>query len=212
MVPGVISLAQCDALIRHVAQLGVCGAGSRNLLALPWCRHLALSIKAHPAIAPLLPTAAVAVQCTLFEKSTEKNWAVASHQDLSIPVRDRIDAPECTGWAFKEGAHYTQPPAAVLSDVVAIRVHLDACPPGTGPLRLTPGSHQSGRLAANDIERLRAQYGEIECAAGRGAALVMRPLLLHASSRITGSGVRRVLHFLFGPPTLPHGLHWHTAV
>jgi hypothetical protein len=40
----------------------------------------------------------------------------------------------------------------------------------------------------------------------------MRPLILHASSKATGAGERRVLHFLFGPPTLPHGLKWRLAV
>jgi len=38
--------------------------------------------------------------------------------------------------------------------------------------------------------------------------LLMRPLLLHASSKSSGSSRRRVLHFLFGPPVLPCGLRW----
>jgi hypothetical protein len=36
----------------------------------------------------------------------------------------------------------------------------------------------------------------------------MRPLLLHASSKATGTSRRRVLHFVFGPPDLPLGLAW----
>jgi hypothetical protein len=42
--------------------------------------------------------------------------------------------------------------------------------------------------------------------------LVMRPLLLHASSKATSLTPRRVLHFLFGPPSLPLGLEWQWAV
>jgi hypothetical protein len=38
--------------------------------------------------------------------------------------------------------------------------------------------------------------------------LVMRPLVLHASSKATGTSKRRVLHILFGPPELPYGLEW----
>ena len=38
--------------------------------------------------------------------------------------------------------------------------------------------------------------------------MLMRPLLLHASSKATGASRRRVLHFVFGPPALPHGLAW----
>jgi hypothetical protein len=45
-----------------------------------------------------------------------------------------------------------------------------------------------------------------------GDALVLRPLLLHSSSKASGSGMRRVLHFLFGPPELPYGLRWQHAV
>jgi hypothetical protein len=40
----------------------------------------------------------------------------------------------------------------------------------------------------------------------------MRPLLLHASSKASGSSLRRVLHFLFGPRDLPHGLRWQHAI
>ena len=38
--------------------------------------------------------------------------------------------------------------------------------------------------------------------------MLMRLLLLHASSKATGASRRRVLHFLFGPPRLPLGLAW----
>jgi hypothetical protein len=39
----------------------------------------------------------------------------------------------------------------------------------------------------------------------------MRPLLLHASSRLT-EGRRRVLHFLYGPGALPDGIEWQDVV
>jgi hypothetical protein len=42
----------------------------------------------------------------------------------------------------------------------------------------------------------------------RARAMLMQPLLLHASSKATGTSRRRVLHFLFGPPALPCGLAW----
>jgi predicted protein tyrosine phosphatase len=45
----------------------------------------------------------------------------------------------------------------------------------------------------------------------RGGALVMRPLILHASSKATSLSQRRVLHFVFGPPRLPLGLEWRWA-
>jgi hypothetical protein len=41
--------------------------------------------------------------------------------------------------------------------------------------------------------------------------MLMRPLLLHASSRASGASRRRVLHFVFGPRELPFGLAWALA-
>jgi hypothetical protein len=42
--------------------------------------------------------------------------------------------------------------------------------------------------------------------------VLMRPLLLHASSKAQTPSRRRVVHILFGPRTLPHGLEWDHAV
>lgn len=69
-----------------------------------------------------------------------------------------------------------------------------------------------GVLAPVAAAAVRDAAGVCLCEAEVGAALVMRPLLLHASSKSLGTGRRRVLHFLFGPPSLPHGLRWQTAV
>jgi hypothetical protein len=53
---------------------------------------------------------------------------------------------------------------------------------------------------------------ELECVAGGGGVLMLRPLLLHSSSKALAPGRRRVLHFLFGPPELPCSLRWRRAV
>ena len=42
----------------------------------------------------------------------------------------------------------------------------------------------------------------------RGGAMVMKPLLLHASSKASIDNRRRVLHFVFGPASLPGPLRW----
>jgi ectoine hydroxylase-related dioxygenase (phytanoyl-CoA dioxygenase family) len=107
---------------------------------------------------------------------------------------------------------FVQPPVSVLADLLAVRVHLDDCRANNGPLRVIPGSHRHGRLTSADARTHRSAAGEIACTARRGTALLMRPLLLHASSKATMDVPRRVLHFVFGPPVLPHGLQWHHAV
>jgi ectoine hydroxylase-related dioxygenase (phytanoyl-CoA dioxygenase family) len=154
----------------------------------------------------------VAVQCTLLDKSPAKNWLVSLHQDLSIPVASRMDDPGLSGWSEKEGQLYVQPPVNVLEQLVAVRVHLDGCTAKNGALRVVPGSHTQGRVDQGKTESLREQHGETLVPVASGGALVMRPLILHASSKAITPGARRVLHFLFGPTSLPLGLEWRWAV
>lgn len=187
---------------------GFSNAGSRQLLALPWCAQLAARILAHPTIRPALPLDAVAVQCTYFEKTRGQNWLVPLHQDLGIPVMERVDHPAWSGWSMKEGGLFVQPPLEVLQQLLAVRIHLDACGLDDGPLRVVSGSHRIGRLSSRDALLERDRQGETVCTVERGAALLMKPLILHASSKASGHSRRRVLHFLFGAAVLPHGLRW----
>lgn len=205
-----IASAECDAAIEQLASCGPIGA--RDLLKLDWCVSLAQNVVGHPVVAAVVPPASVPVQCTAFEKSPRRNWLVSLHQDLSIPVAEHVAHSDVSGWSRKGGVLYVQPPAVVLEQLVGVRVHLDPCRPDDGSLRLVAGSHVRGRLSEAEAFALRDRIGETECAVPRGAALVMRPLLLHASSKLKGNHVRRVLHFLFGPRELPFGLRWAHAV
>jgi hypothetical protein len=212
VIPGVIDAVLNRRLGAFVGGLANGGAGSRRLLDEAWCTHLAGALRGDTRIRSLLPRNAVAVQCTLFGKSPTKNWLVALHQDLSIPVRDRVDGPECSGWSEKEGQLYVQPPVSVLERLVAVRVHIDDCPAESGALRVVPHSHLEGRIDPSQSEALRRHHSEAVVPVALGGVLVMRPLLLHASSKATSPTPRRVLHFVFGPPELPLGLEWRWAV
>jgi hypothetical protein len=195
IVPAVLGADACHAVAGRIPAADAGRAGTRCLLSQPWCADLAR-----------------ALQCTYFEKSAGQNWLVAVHQDLSIPVAARVEDSGLQGWSEKEGELFVQPPAAVLERLVAVRLHLDECSPADGPLRVVPGSHTSGRLGPDAASRRRDLHGEVVCTARRGDVLVMRPLLLHASSKAHGTSRRRVLHFLFGPRELPLGLAWRHAV
>jgi ectoine hydroxylase-related dioxygenase (phytanoyl-CoA dioxygenase family) len=201
----VLKAVASDAEIRdieaHVAELELDGAGTRNLLAETWCRRMADKLRRIPEIASVLPPGAVAVQCTYFEKSKSKNWLVAVHRDLSVPVKARIDSPEWTAWSEKEGVLFARPPKFVLQSVVAVRVHLEENGEANSPLLVVPGSHVAVEISnRRDI-----------CLVPSGGALLMRPLLLHASSKLV-AGRRRVLHFVFGPRELPNNAEWAHAV
>ncbi|MGH8082768.1 MAG: phytanoyl-CoA dioxygenase family protein, partial [Lysobacter sp.] len=143
-------------------------AGTRNLLQHSWCRALIAPLRDRLHPEGLLPAADVAVQCTLFRKGQAGNWKVALHQDLSIPVAQAIEHQALSGWSFKEGRHFVQPPVATLQRLTAVRLHLDPCGPGDGPLRVVPGSHRHGRLDPAAAAALRAQNGETQCSAQPG--------------------------------------------
>lgn len=183
-------------------------AGSRALLELPWCMNLAQRIQADPRLTNVWPTGSRAVLCTYFEKSPARNWLVALHQDLSIPVAERTEALGYSGWSRKDGRLFVQPPLNVLEQSVAARVHLDASDDQTGALKVVPCSHSLGRLRPQEALAARDAHGEQSVPVPRGGVMLMSPLLLHASSKVIGHARRGVLHFLFGPPSLPGGVQW----
>jgi hypothetical protein len=209
LIPDLLTPEECAQAARQVT---LDAAGTRCLLAQPWCAALAMRLRGHPALAAVIDPDMVAVQCTWFEKSADRNWLVPVHQDLSIPVAARVTDPALSGWSLKEGMQFVRAPVEVLSQLVALRIHLDPCGFDDGPLRVVPGSHTHGVVTDDEAQALRASCGEIVCVAPVGTALALRPLLLHASSKGSGTSLRRVLHFVFGPRQLPHGLAWSSCV
>jgi hypothetical protein len=188
-------------------------AGSRSLLEQPWCAALVFSIRACLQPIAVLPADAVAVQCTLFRKTPDCNWKVPYHQDLSIPVAEPIANPVLSGWSEKEdGHHYVQAPAHILDGMVAVRLHLDASDADAGALRVVTGSHRLGRLDPKRIAAMDKRSDEVLCTAEAGDLLLMKPLLLHASSKAQRPSGRRVLHFLFAPRSPGYGLRWRVMV
>jgi ectoine hydroxylase-related dioxygenase (phytanoyl-CoA dioxygenase family) len=207
LVQGLLNQQECDEVAHSLERLPAVGAGSRRLMHETWCATLAEKVMAHPVVRAALPDRARAVQCSIFEKSAARNWLVAIHQDLSIPVATRVEHPLLSGWSEKEGAHFVQPPDGVLAQLLAVRIHVDACSLADGPLKVVPGSHELGRVDAARAASLGRAKG-VSIPAARGDALLMRPLVLHASSKSSGASRRRVLHFVFGPEALPCGLAW----
>ncbi len=208
--PEIVPVIRCEELIHSVTSLATKGAGSRDLLDYSWIWELAQEVRSDARLRGLLSGLAP-VQCTYFDKSQESNWLVTFHQDLSIPVCGRVASSECRGWSEKQGVTFVQPPVFVLESLVAVRIHLDESHERNGPMRVLAGTHLYGRIKASEVDGLRTRHQEVTCVAARGAALVLRPLLLHASSKSEAGQPRRVLHFLFGPKALPEGLQWRAA-
>ena len=207
VVADVLDAAAVEALI---AALSFDAANVRNLLAVPAVAAVAASAAVRAIVEPVLGAGARPVRGILFDKTPAANWRVPWHQDVSIAVRRRVaDAAGYGPWSVKAGVAHVQPPAAVLADMITVRLHLDDCGADNGPLPVVPGSHADGVLDAADIGRWRASVPEAVATVGRGGAVVMRPLVLHASSPAVVPGRRRVVHVEFaGGGPLPGWVEW----
>ena len=209
VIPRVIDADEQRGLLAAIGS--VTGAGRRGLLALPAIAEFARLPRLLALVRPHLPADPFAVRAVYFDKSPGTKWLVPWHQDLSLAVRGRAEVPGFGPWSMKDGIPHVQPPVELLQQMLTMRLHLDSADASNGALRVLPGSHRLGRLSAERIQQLRSELPDIVCSVSAGDALLMRPLLLHASSRSTSARHRRVLHIEYAAFTLPDGLHWHEA-
>lgn len=177
--------------------------GIRDLLRIPEVRAIAVD--------PRVRRGEFAVRATFFDKQPGANWNVAWHQDSVIAVRRRCDVPGFGPWSVKGDVVQAQPPASVMAGMVAVRLHLDDCPADNGALRVLPGSRERGWLD-DEIDAWRARVDPVVCAVPAGGAVVMKPLLLHASSPATRPSRRRVIHIEYASAGLTGGLEWRERV
>lgn len=171
--------------------------GRRCLLDHPDVQETAIRLRDELVALGHLPSSAVAIQAIAFDKNPGSNWKVTWHQDLMFPLAKAACAPGYDLACVKEGVPYARPPREVLENLLAVRLHLDDCDERNGPLRVIPGSHRHGILAGKDVDDAKTRGAEIVCLAQEGESLLMRPLLLHASSPALEPRHRRVLHLVY---------------
>jgi hypothetical protein len=171
-------------------------------------RALALAPELRNLASQALEVSAHAVRAVLFVKSALADWWVPWHQDRVVAVQSRAPATGFSGWSVKDAIPHANAPASLLEDMVTLRVHLDACPPGAGPLEVVPGSHGLGILTPDVRSKLARESAIVSCLADRGDVLVMRPLLLHRSRSRCSPASRRVLHIEYAARPLPTPLVW----
>lgn len=209
VVPQVLSKTEREKLIDHLGP--ACGAGRRDILELAPIAKLSRSDRLLNLVQPHLSAQPRPVRGIYFDKTADTNWLVTWHQDLTIAVRDKIDVPGFGPWSVKEGVPHVQPPVSLLEQMLTVRLHLDDCDESSGALHVIPGSHRSGRLSAECIRQWRSQHLATMCCVAAGDALLMRPLLLHSSSRSRTERHRRVVHIEYASFALPNELQWHEA-
>jgi ectoine hydroxylase-related dioxygenase (phytanoyl-CoA dioxygenase family) len=158
--------------------------------------------------APLLAVArcilgpgAYPFRATMFEKTTDANWLVVWHQDTALPLRHQQETAGWGPWSVKEDVIYAHAPVSALSQVVALRVHLDDSTSQNGPLRVLPATHTLGVLSDDAIHQLAQDIAPVECCVPRGGIVAMKPLVVHSPSKSQSECARRVLHIEYAANT-----------
>jgi ectoine hydroxylase-related dioxygenase (phytanoyl-CoA dioxygenase family) len=169
-------------------------AGARHLMNHPAVSAVAVDPRMVAIAGRFLGETAIPYKATLFDKSPVRNWLVAWHQDTALPLCERREIPEWGPWAIKAGVTYALAPASALAKVVALRLHLDDSRADNGPLRVLPGTHTLGLLTESDIARLTTEVPAVDRTVPAGGVVVVRPLIVHASSKAASNLPRRVLH------------------
>lgn len=210
-IRAVLSPAEIQPLRDAVAPLFQQGerAGVRGLL--QQCPAVAELARA-PALLERLTILAgakpFAVRGIVFDKNPDANWSVSWHQDLAIALRERADVPGFGSWSVKGGVVHAHAPVSVLDRMLTVRIHLDDADETNGALQVIPESHCCGKLDARAAELKIETTKSVTCTARAGDALVMRPLLLHASAPAVSPTHRRVIHIEYAVNELPAPLQW----
>ena len=138
------------------------------------------------------------ISSTYYNKPPASKWALDFHQDTRINLTQKIAGDNVLLWTKQKEFYRGQPSAAVLEQIFAIRLHLDSADAENGALQIIPNSHQLGYLSAHSIQK-----GAITINAEPGDALLLRPLLLHASGYNRSETQRGVIHLEFSNLNLP---------
>ena len=170
-------------------------------------RALALHPELRSIASSVLGKPAWVVRANLFAKSAGADWFVPWHQDVTVCVRKRRGHSGFSNWTRKGGVDHAAAPLSVLRRMVALRLHLDACPANAGPLEVLPRTHHAMHDAPARERSILSIPATILTAA-QGDVLVMSPLLLHRSCRMDRPMSRRVLHVEFACQALPDPLQW----
>lgn len=156
----------------------------------------------------VLGPAARPVKGVFFDKTSTANWLVPWHQDVTITLREKRPVPDFDWRPASEGVIHALPPVAISEQMLTLRIHLDDAGADHGALRVIPGSHREGRLTQEQVVRRTQRVSEAVVSVRAGDIMLMRPLLLHASSPCKSPGHRRVVHIEYSATELPGGLQW----
>ncbi len=148
------------------------------------------------------------VRVIFFDKTPDKNWLVTWHQDKTIAVSSKVEISYWGPWSVKDGIHHVQPSLNVLNKMVTFRLHLDDANAQNGCLKVIPKSNHLGILPQAKIDTIVQTEPVFACEVQAGDMIIMRPHILHASSKSSIPEHRRVVHVEYSDYELPHRLNW----
>ena len=196
IIPDVLTSKETGQLLEGISAAAPrrSRAGVRHALSLDSVAGVAQQPNVIELARAVLGPATFPYRATLFDKSSRSNWLVGWHQDTALPLCVQRETDGWGPWSVKEGIPYAHAPAAALSQVLALRIHLDDSTALNGPLRILPATHTLGVLDDDRIHELATKIAPVECLVSAGGILAMRPLLIHSSSKSHAGAARRVLH------------------
>src|SRR5439155_13388597 len=97
-------------------------AGVRNLLQKSaLVREFAFSERLGRLLQSRMDRPAFPVRALFFDKTPAANWRVGWHQDLTIPVAERIETDGFGAWSVKAGVTHAEAPREILESIATLR-------------------------------------------------------------------------------------------
>ena len=156
----------------------------------------------------VLGTKPEVVRVIFFDKTAENNWLVPWHQDRTIALNKKIEVEGWGRWSLKDGVHHVQPSIDVLDKMVTFRVHLDDSDRENGCLKVIPNTHIRGLLSQDEIQNITSYESYEYCEVKAGDVVLMRPHILHSSSKCVTPKHRRIVHIEYSNYDLQEGMAW----
>jgi ectoine hydroxylase-related dioxygenase (phytanoyl-CoA dioxygenase family) len=211
VLKGVFSYSEIESILREfgAASLDEGRGGIRNAeKVFPVVSNLAAHEKVFGLVSGLLAGDVKLVRAIYFDKEPGNNWLVSWHQDRTVALSTRFESEGWGPWTLKDGTIHVQPPIEVLNSMVTVRIHLDDTTRENGCLNVIPNSHELGLLNTGEIHSCASSRDVVPLEVSAGDVVLMRPHILHSSSKSLNLRPRRVVHLEFSDYELPKGVIW----
>jgi hypothetical protein len=121
--PDALSDGELQALAELARRHSGMGAGIRIAHDEMLSRILAPDGTMDRIVKSRLEDAAQPVRAILFDKQPGANWALGWHQDRTIAVRNKREAPGFGPWSKKSGIDHAEPPFEYIERMITLRAH-----------------------------------------------------------------------------------------